>query len=198
MTETIRKEIETNKFEFTCPECGGKQLAEYLVNAHSIRVLESGEVENCATELPDWDDVQFFCRDCGHVVVENDGSAIGAYNELLHSLKCASLETIAAVYEQTENSQSITPYDVARPESGHLQFTCPECGGHTLDEVTVTITLLDFDEKGLPQFGEYHYARNEERFRCGGCGWIVQDEENNRLVTYDAPLAWLKGDSAQS
>jgi predicted RNA-binding Zn-ribbon protein involved in translation (DUF1610 family) len=182
MVETMRKETEDNRVVFTCPECGGKQLLEYLVNSRSIRVLENGEVETRNTEMADWGDVQFFCRDCGRVIVD----------DFVQSFKYASLEAIAADSVQAENSQSISQYDTAGPDSGHLQFTCPECGGHMLDEVTVTFWIVDFDEKGLLQLRECYYATEEKHFMCGGCGWIVQDKDHDRVVTYDALLARLR------
>ncbi|MFC1833218.1 hypothetical protein ACFL2Q_00620 [Thermodesulfobacteriota bacterium] len=182
MAETMRKETEDNRVEFTCPECGGKQLLEYIVNSRSIRVLENGEVETRNTELSDWGDVRFFCRDCGQVIVD----------DFVQSLKYASLEAIAAASVQAENSQSISLYDTAVPESGHLQFTCPECGGHMLDEVTVTFWIVDFDEKGLLQLRECYHAHEDRHFMCGDCGWIVPGKDPDRGVTYEGLLAWLR------
>jgi hypothetical protein len=71
-----------------------------------------------------------------------------------------------------------------------VEFTCPKCGGHKIEEIQVGITTATLiDELGEGDDGAYFtYGEqtNEDgyvdRYQCGGCGFTIIDHTRDDLT----------------
>jgi len=76
-------------------------------------------------------------------------------------------------------------------------FTCPECGSHTLEDVTANVTLysriLTISEDGDFEYDLFDQSDGElSHYQCSDCGWIVDDENGLKITDCLELVKWLK------
>jgi rubredoxin len=83
-----------------------------------------------------------------------------------------------------------------------LQFTCPTCKNHRLEEVmsgvTVVSEIAEISEEGDHTYGE---QTNEEgvvsQYQCIHCGYILGQKEGSPIVECDEIAEWVKKNCPQ-
>jgi len=78
-----------------------------------------------------------------------------------------------------------------------LNFECPECKATKIEEVCkhaiISFTIEVYDDAGstytgLPSIHEHH----TDHFQCNNCGWIIRNDDNQRIDELDDLAEWLK------
>ncbi len=77
---------------------------------------------------------------------------------------------------------------------GYLEFTCPECSSHKIEEIMVAMTVAseiriseeEADETGpggvFTNYGNQHrHGGHVDRYQCGECGYTI--------LNHDSPLS---------
>jgi len=83
-----------------------------------------------------------------------------------------------------------------------LEFTCPKCGEHRIEEVMVNVTvassLTDIvvdDEPGSPADMTYVDQDNEDgeidRYQCMDCGHVLKDGVNDKICSQEELSVWM-------
>jgi len=193
MSTLTTQNNEKKQLEFTCPQCGGHNLGEYLVNYETIWVHKDGECEPGPDEYWESDKVRFFCWDCEYTIVDKNNNPIRDHENLVRWIKGEDL----LPENSSEDSASIDEdEDDIELDPDMLQFVCPKCGGRQLDSVTVTYTPLGFDEAGTIEFGNVRYDNDEAHFRCHSCRWILADD--NGRIDEEKLGSWLEANCDQN
>lgn len=180
---------------FECPECGGNGIVEHLVNYEAIFIHEDGDYETGETEFWEEDNVEYTCLNCFRVIVDDKGSPIREEDELVRFLKN---EPEGAL---THRSQASGPFPVNNGEETStadekdvytdiLPFICPQCGGHRLDAVNHTATILKIYEDGEMEYAKT-YGGDFDHFRCHNCLKVVVDEEGEKIDDPEALAEYL-------
>lgn len=188
MTTKTSGKFENTELKFTCPECGGKEILEHLVNYENIWVDEDGEMEIGDMEWWESDKVEYSCLDCFWKIVDEDGCAIRDEKSLIRWLrkepKSESVSTCGSDYEDEAS------YEEEDFRSDYLRFTCPKCGDKQLDSVNHTATVLGIYEDGSIEYFKT-YGGDIEHFRCHACRWIVENEKYGQIDDPEILASWL-------
>ena len=78
-----------------------------------------------------------------------------------------------------------------------LTFTCPKCKNHIIEEVTENVTLfsqiLTIDEDGDFEYNLEDQSDGElSRYQCWYCGYIIVDENKQKITDCLELVKWLK------
>ena len=82
------------------------------------------------------------------------------------------------------------------PERRLLFFTCPACGGFRLQEIATGLwTIREIESvkaNGEIVYGAYEIdGGNKCTFRCGTCGYELEDEDRNYIADGQSLVDWL-------
>ena len=83
------------------------------------------------------------------------------------------------------------------PTIKSLTFTCPKCGGHLIEEVTVNVSLynriLTMNTRGTFEYDLIDQSNGElDHYRCGACDYVVVDKQGNNITACLDLVKWLK------
>ena len=85
-----------------------------------------------------------------------------------------------------------------------LEFTCPKCGGHSLNEIMVGVCviteIIGFDDYCIDYDDAVNKGGHIESFCCENCGWYVRNNDSYDLIDcHDDLIEWIKEhDNAKS
>jgi hypothetical protein len=204
--------------KFTCPECGGHKLMEFVEQGEEVRtpITEvTYHPESQETELDyDYDEqwsrtkfreYQYLCADCKHHVADGTEEALAEWlmenrDQIPDSTEDADTDDEPTKDKQTVGSNT-SPNEPVCSEEELLSFTCPECKGNWLLEI-VTGQWSKLTIKGLRPDGEVICGDEdvdgcgERWFECGKCGYVLEDKDGCRLCDEDELLEWMKENDA--
>ena len=78
-----------------------------------------------------------------------------------------------------------------------IEFTCPECGSHRLDEVKTGVTIKravtsitepSFIDCGEPRIANHHV----DYYQCASCDFFVRNEQGKVLYDGKSLIQWIK------
>ena len=77
-----------------------------------------------------------------------------------------------------------------------LEFTCPSCKRHRLEEVMVGVTVASNVVVSEGGNVEYYEQSNEdgtvERYQCMYCGFVIKNDDDQEIVDCLELAEWLK------
>ena len=189
------------ELEFTCPQCGGHDIFEHLVNYEKVWIYDDGEMEFGDTEWWEDDKVEYSCAEleCFWTIVDEDNDSIIDQESLIRWLQKMP-KPKNTVFSETA-SQFIDPDCFSRDgdtgDDGHIRFKCPKCGGKQLAAVNHTATYLTIYDDGTVEYPKT-YGGDIEYFRCNACRWIVEDDEQGRINDPEILVSWLNANCSQA
>jgi len=82
-------------------------------------------------------------------------------------------------------------------ETEKLEFTCPDCGKHDLEEVLTGIVYINDvvsidDGEVWTRHREMDGDSTRESYRCKNCGFIVKNEKDNNITDPDDLVQWIE------
>lgn len=196
--ESIKNE--KKELEFTCPQCGGHEIFEHLVNYEKVWVYEDEEMAFGDTEWWESDKVEYSCAEpeCFWTIVDEDNCIIRNQESLIRwLLKLPKPNTASSETNLEFNDPECFSANGDEWDDEHIRFQCPKCGGTQLAAVNETATYLIIYDDGTVEYPKT-YGGDIEYFRCHACRWIVEDHEQGRINDPEIVATCLKENCNQN
>lgn len=81
-----------------------------------------------------------------------------------------------------------------------IKFNCPECGKNKLEccmNGSHTCSITEIDEDGDFEYGEYESSADVDRFQCLYCGYILTEENEDKITDNIDVAEWCKKNCQQ-
>ena len=83
-----------------------------------------------------------------------------------------------------------------------LKFKCPKCSSNRLEEVmgncTVSSAIKEICSDGDIEYGDQSTEYGEvDRYQCLECGFVLKDENGNKIDGVEKLVEWLNNNCSQ-
>ena len=75
-----------------------------------------------------------------------------------------------------------------------MLFTCPYCESHDLECILDGIhhCTAESIEEGEIIYKEIESEAEVDRFQCDNCGFVLKDENDDRIITEEGVVKWIE------